>query len=299
MGPNGSGKSTFAKVLAGTSGVRGDGRRRCVFEGKRPARARARRARARRRLPRLPVPGRDPRRGQQRSSCGWPTTPCRPQRGKDELDPLEFDDFVREKMKLLEMDPGVPRPQRQRRLFRRREEAQRDPADGGARAEARDPRRDRLRARHRRAAHRRERREPACQARQRIRAGHPLPAPAQLHRARLRARDGRRPHRQDRRQGARARAREARLRLGRGRSEGEGAGRRGVDSDRRCRRRTAISRRSAPGSGAADSAALAAPRIAQAGWLNALRGAATRARRRAARADDCATRPGASPTSRR
>lgn len=27
------------------------------------------------------------------------------QRGKDELDPLEFDDFVREKMKLLEMNP--------------------------------------------------------------------------------------------------------------------------------------------------------------------------------------------------
>ncbi|MFT5644593.1 MAG: Fe-S cluster assembly ATP-binding protein, partial [Janthinobacterium sp.] len=27
------------------------------------------------------------------------------QRGKEELDPLEFDDFVREKMKLLEMNP--------------------------------------------------------------------------------------------------------------------------------------------------------------------------------------------------
>ena len=27
------------------------------------------------------------------------------ERGKDELDPLEFDDFVREKMKLLEMNP--------------------------------------------------------------------------------------------------------------------------------------------------------------------------------------------------
>ena len=27
-------------------------------------------------------------------------------RGKDELDPLEFDDFIREKMKLLEMDPA-------------------------------------------------------------------------------------------------------------------------------------------------------------------------------------------------
>jgi Fe-S cluster assembly ATP-binding protein len=28
------------------------------------------------------------------------------ERGKDELDPLEFDDFVRERMKLLEMDPA-------------------------------------------------------------------------------------------------------------------------------------------------------------------------------------------------
>lgn len=27
------------------------------------------------------------------------------QRGKEELDPLEFDDFVREKMKLLDMNP--------------------------------------------------------------------------------------------------------------------------------------------------------------------------------------------------
>ena len=58
------------------------------------------------------------------------------QRGNDELDPLEFDDFVREKMKLLDMDPELPRPQRQRRLLRRREEAQRDPADGAARADA-------------------------------------------------------------------------------------------------------------------------------------------------------------------
>ena len=38
--------------------------------------------------------------------CAWPTTRCRRTRGKDELDPLEFDDFVREKMKLLEMDPA-------------------------------------------------------------------------------------------------------------------------------------------------------------------------------------------------
>ena len=38
-------------------------------------------------------------------------------RGKDELDPLEFDDFVREKIKLLEMDRSSYRyePQADRR----------------------------------------------------------------------------------------------------------------------------------------------------------------------------------------
>ena len=46
----------------------------------------------------------------------------------------------------------LPEPRRQRRVLRRREEAQRDPADAGARADARGARRDRLRARHRRAA---------------------------------------------------------------------------------------------------------------------------------------------------
>ena len=43
-------------------------------------------------------------------------------------------------------------PLPQRRLLGRREEARRDPADGDAQARARDPRRDRLRPRHRRAA---------------------------------------------------------------------------------------------------------------------------------------------------
>ena len=46
----------------------------------------------------------------------------------------------------------VAAARRQRGLLRRREEAQRDPPDGGARAAARDPRRDRLGPRHRRAA---------------------------------------------------------------------------------------------------------------------------------------------------
>ena len=48
--------------------------------------------------------------------------------------------------------PGVLRAQCQRRLLRWREEAPRDPAAGTAQAEDRDPRRDRLRSRRRRAA---------------------------------------------------------------------------------------------------------------------------------------------------
>ncbi len=114
----------------------------------------------------------------------------------------------------MQMDESVPEPRRQRRILGRREEAQRDPADGDARAEARGARRNRLGARHRRAEGRGRRRQRAALARPRDRAGHALPAAARLHRARPRARAVRRPHRQVRRQGAGARAREARLRLG-------------------------------------------------------------------------------------
>ena len=124
-------------------------------------------------------------------------------------------------------------------LLRRREEAQRDPADGGARADARDSRRDGLRARHRRAAHRRRRREQAAAARQRDDRRHALSAAAQLHRPRLRARARRRPDREIGRQGARARARGEGLRLG---DWGAGARERSrtlARLRRRSRRRTA------------------------------------------------------------
>ena len=53
-------------------------------------------------------------------------------------------------------------PVRQRRVFGRREEAQRDIPDGGAGAQARDTRRDRFRPRHRRAASRGQRRQRAA-----------------------------------------------------------------------------------------------------------------------------------------
>ena len=103
MGPNGSGKSTFAKVLAGhpayvvTGGT-------VLFEGKDLfALAPEERARAGLFLgfqyP-IEIPGVA---NAQFLRLAYNTVQT--QRGKDELDPLEFDDFVREKMKLLEMKP--------------------------------------------------------------------------------------------------------------------------------------------------------------------------------------------------
>jgi Fe-S cluster assembly ATP-binding protein len=103
MGPNGSGKSTLAKVLAGHpsyAATAGEAR----FDGSDLfALAPEERARAGLFLgfqyP-VEVPG--------VTNAGFlrlAYNTVQAARGKDELDPLEFDDFVREKMKLLEMDP--------------------------------------------------------------------------------------------------------------------------------------------------------------------------------------------------
>jgi len=103
MGPNGSGKSTFAKVLAGhtayevTAGS-------VLFEGKSLFDlAPEERARAGVFLAfqyPIEIPGVA---NSQFLRLTYNTVQA--QRGLDELDPLEFDDFVREKMKLLEMSP--------------------------------------------------------------------------------------------------------------------------------------------------------------------------------------------------
>jgi Fe-S cluster assembly ATP-binding protein len=103
MGPNGSGKSTFAKVLAGhtayevTAGT-------AVFEGRNLFElAPEERARAGVFLgfqyP-IEIPGVA---NSQFLRLTYNT--LQTQRGKEELDPLEFDDFVREKMKMLDMSP--------------------------------------------------------------------------------------------------------------------------------------------------------------------------------------------------
>jgi len=103
MGPNGSGKSTFAKVLAGhtayevTSGT-------ALFEGRdlfelAPEERALAGVFLAFQYP-IEVPGVA---NNQFLRLSYNTIQA--QRGNEELDPLEFDDFVREKMKLLEMSP--------------------------------------------------------------------------------------------------------------------------------------------------------------------------------------------------
>ena len=104
MGPNGSGKSTFAKALSGhpdydvTAGSATlDGRN--LFELAPEERARAGLFLGFQ-YP-VEIPG-----VANAQFLRLTYNTVQGARGKDELDPLEFDDFVREKMKLLEMDPA-------------------------------------------------------------------------------------------------------------------------------------------------------------------------------------------------
>ncbi len=103
MGPNGSGKSTFAKVLAGHTAYEVTGGS-VLFEGKNLFElAPEERARAGLFLAfqyPIEIPGVA---NSQFLRLTYNTVQA--QRGKEELDPLEFDDFVREKMKVLEMSP--------------------------------------------------------------------------------------------------------------------------------------------------------------------------------------------------
>ena len=103
MGPNGSGKSTFAKVLAGHTAydvTAGE----VLYEGRNlldlapEARARAGIFLAFQYPIEIPGVG-----NSQFLRLAYNTVQA--ERGKEELDPLEFDDLVREKMGLLEMSP--------------------------------------------------------------------------------------------------------------------------------------------------------------------------------------------------
>ena len=103
MGTNGSGKSTFAKVLAGHSAYKVTGGT-VIFEGNNlfdlepEERARAGVFLAFQ-YP-IEIPGVA---NSHFLRLAYNTVQAR--RGKEELDPLEFEDFVREQMKLLEMNP--------------------------------------------------------------------------------------------------------------------------------------------------------------------------------------------------
>jgi Fe-S cluster assembly ATP-binding protein len=104
MGPNGSGKSTFAKALVGhpayeiTSGA-------ATFEGRNlfdlSAEERARAGLFLGFQYPIEIPG-----VANAQFLRLTYNTIQAARGKDELDPLEFDDFVREKMQLLGMDPA-------------------------------------------------------------------------------------------------------------------------------------------------------------------------------------------------
>lgn len=104
MGPNGSGKSTFAKVLAGHSAytvtggsISYQGKNLLDLEPEERARAGVFLAFQ---YP-IEIPG-----VSNSAFLRLAYNTLQTHRGGDELDPLEFDDFVREKIKVVEMDPN-------------------------------------------------------------------------------------------------------------------------------------------------------------------------------------------------
>ena len=104
MGPNGSGKSTLAKVLAGhpayeVTGGSASFLGQDLFALESEARARAGLFLGFQ-YP-VEVPG-----VSNSAFLRLAYNTVQGARGKDELDPLEFDDFVQEKVKLLSMDPA-------------------------------------------------------------------------------------------------------------------------------------------------------------------------------------------------
>ncbi|MCG6877028.1 MAG: Fe-S cluster assembly ATPase SufC [Betaproteobacteria bacterium] len=104
MGPNGSGKSTLAKALAGHPAYKVTGGEARLDGQDLFALAPEERARAGLFLgfqyP-VEVPG-----VTNASFLRLAYNTVQGARGKDELDPLEFDDFVREKLKLLDINPA-------------------------------------------------------------------------------------------------------------------------------------------------------------------------------------------------
>ncbi len=191
MGPNGSGKSTLANTLMGHPGyevTEGE----ILFNGENITEAGAARAREGGPVPRLPVPGRDPRRvGRQLPAHG----DQRQARGADQGQGVPRRSCSTRRA--ARRRPLVHLAPPQRRLLRRREEARRDPADGDAAA-----RRSRSSTRPTRAStSTRCARSPRASQKLHDEQGlgradhHPLPAHPPLRQARVRARPDGRPDR--------------------------------------------------------------------------------------------------------
>ena len=163
MGPNGSGKSTLAHVLAGRPGY-------VVTEGSvtykgRDLLALSPEERAREgvflafQYP-VEIAGRQQRLLPEGGAERDPQAPRAARAGRHGL-PRPREGEVQGRGHRRRAGEAA----RERGLLRRREEAERDLPDGDPRPRPRHPRRDRLRPRHRRAAHRGQRREPAARAR--------------------------------------------------------------------------------------------------------------------------------------
>ena len=205
MGPNGSGKSTLSYVLAGKADyevTEGE----ILFDGEKHRRHGAGRARGQGLVPGLPVSDRNSRRRHHDVPAHRGERAAQGARRSGIVDAGIHEEGARGRRQARDR-PGNAAARGQCRLFRRREEAQRDPADGDAGAAPCGAGRDRFRPRHRRAEDRGRRRQPAALAGALVRGHHALPAAARLHRAGHRACAVEGPHRAHRRQGAGAGAR--------------------------------------------------------------------------------------------
>ena len=157
MGPNGSGKSTLAYVLAGKADyevTEGE----MLFNGKSvlemaPDERAAAGVFLAFQYP-IEIPG-----VATMTFLRTALNAQRKKRGEAELTTPDFMKRVTEGAAKLSIDPDMLRRAVNVGLLGRREEAQRDPADGAARAAPCGARRDRFRPRHRRAEDRRRRRQ--------------------------------------------------------------------------------------------------------------------------------------------